>query len=94
MASLQLPPQLATVPVREPPRKVPPERPPREAHTHPGPPAWVPLGTELPLSPGEKGPLVTLQCKFKQIEIAWIQMTYSNQLFITPPESRGMISPP
>ena len=59
----------------------------------PGVSCWVPLG--LPL--GKKRPLVKLQCKFKQIEIAWIQMTYSNQLARTtppPPRKLEMISPP
>lgn len=36
----------------------------------PGPLPWVPLGPEWPPPLGEKDPLVKLQCKFKQIEIA------------------------
>lgn len=45
------------------------------------------------LLPWERGPLVKLQCKLKQIEIAWIQMTYSKQLFITP-SKQGIRSQP
>lgn len=54
---------------------------PRGAHTCPWPPTRVPLRPELPF--GNKSSLIKLQCKFKQIEVAWIQMNYSNQLFIT-----------